>query len=129
MIDSLQRGFGAERAGTVPRSCLSIHARVVADARAPHRRRSQRQSLDVETTVRELGSPGVDAKVLNLSAHGFMASSDGSFTPGTRVWLLLPGQPRANAVVRWADRGRFGAEFAAPIDPLAVLTALGRRAP
>ena len=36
-------------------------------------------------------------------------------------------QFNSNAVVRWASRGRFGAEFAAPVDPLSVLTALGGR--
>lgn len=107
-------------------SGLAIQARVVCDRAAPHRRRSQRKPLEVDTTVRELGAAGVEARVLNLSAHGFMAASNGDFAPGTRVWLLLPGQPRANALVRWSHRGRFGAEFAAPVDPSAVLFALDR---
>lgn len=133
-MDSLSRAFWAEPANDMPTpdmhsQGLAIQARVVSDGAAPHRRRSQRQPLVVETTVRELGAPGVEARVLNLSAHGFMAASDGEFAPGTRVWLLLPGQPRANALVKWSSRGRFGAEFASPIDPLAVFTALGRQAP
>ena len=74
------------------------------------------------------GAPGVDARVLNISAGGFMAESTADFPPGTRVWLLLPGQPRANALVKWSGRGRFGAEFAQAVDPLKVLHALGRHA-
>ena len=34
---------------------------------------------------------------------------------GTRVWLMLPGRERANAVVRWTAGDRLGAEFAEPI--------------
>jgi len=125
-MDNLSRSFWTEPAEGV--AGLAIQARVVSDGAAPHRRRSPRKPLEVETTVRELGAAGVEARVLNLSAHGFMAASDSEFAPGTRVWLLLPGQPRANALVRWCRRGRFGAEFAAPVDPLAVLVALGRNA-
>jgi len=65
--------------------------------------------------MRELGASGVDAEVLNISESGFMATADGHFDVGTRIWLMLPGRERANAVVKWTAGGRFGAEFAEPI--------------
>ena len=33
-----------------------------------------------------------------------------------RIWLIMPGRERANALVRWSDGDRIGAEFAEPIE-------------
>ena len=44
-----------------------------------------------------------------------MAETDGEFDVGSRVWLMLPGRERANAVVKWVAGEKLGAEFAAPI--------------
>ena len=65
--------------------------------------------------VREFGASGVEAKIVNISEHGFMAESDGRFEVGSRVWLMLPGRERANAVVKWTAGDKIGAEFAEPL--------------
>jgi hypothetical protein len=65
--------------------------------------------------MRELGATGVEARVLNISENGFMAVADGRFEVGSRVWLMLPGRDRANAVVKWTAGEKIGAEFAEPI--------------
>jgi hypothetical protein len=65
--------------------------------------------------MRELGANGVEAKVLNISESGFMAESEGCFEVGSRVWLMLPGQERQNAVVKWTAGDKLGAEFAEPV--------------
>lgn len=65
--------------------------------------------------MRELGELGVDAKILNISETGFMASTESHFGVGARVWLILPGRERANAVVVWVAGDRLGAAFAEPI--------------
>ena len=65
--------------------------------------------------MRELGASGIEAKVLNISERGFMAASEGRFEVGSRVWLMLPGRERANAVVKWTAGDKIGAEFAEPI--------------
>ena len=44
-----------------------------------------------------------------------MAESDGRFEVGSRVWLMLPGRERANAVVKWTAGDKLGAEFAEPV--------------
>jgi hypothetical protein len=97
--------------------------RVMIDARiARHgsdhdeRRNAPREPVEVDARVRELGSEGSEATVLNISTTGFMAETDGEFAVGARVWLILPGRERANAVVRWAEGKRIGAEFAEPIE-------------
>lgn len=73
--------------------------------------------VEIEAKMRELGANGVDARVLNLSERGFMAQTDGRFEVGSRVWLMLPGRERANAVVKWTAGDKIGAEFAEPLSP------------
>lgn len=93
-----------------------IKARIGQTADAADRRRGQRLPIELDATVRELGSNGIEARVLNISERGFMAQSEGSFEVGSRVWLMLPGKGRANAVVKWIAGDKLGAEFAEPID-------------
>ena len=92
-----------------------IKARI-ADAGDPSdRRRFSRHSVEIDARVRELGETGIDARISNISESGFMAESDGRFEVGSRVWLMLPGRERANAVVKWTAGDKLGAEFAEPI--------------
>ena len=92
-----------------------IRARI-ADAEDPSdRRRIWRQPVALDAHMRELGETGVDARIVNISERGFMAQSEGRFEVGCRVWLILPGRGRANAVVRWTAGDKLGAEFAEPI--------------
>jgi hypothetical protein len=92
-----------------------IKARI-EEARDPKdRRRVNRHSVEIGARVRELGAEGFEARVLNISETGFMAEADGEFEVGTRVWLILPGRERANALVRWIAGKRIGGEFAEPI--------------
>jgi hypothetical protein len=100
-------------------SFVAFDARI-APQKGDERRRSSRVSVKVEGTMRELGASGVEAKVLNLSERGFMAEANGEFEVGSRVWLIVPGRDRANAVVKWIAGDRLGAEFAEPV-PLETL--------
>ena len=90
-----------------------IRARIAEDD--SDRRRAARHSVELDAKLRELGESGVEARVLNISASGFMAESEGNFEVGSRVWLMLPGRDRANAVVKWTAGDKLGAEFAEPI--------------
>jgi hypothetical protein len=102
-------------------SFVTIKARIAED-HGDDRRRFPRLPVELEAKVRELGASGVEAKVLNISERGFMAASDGRFEVGSRVWLMLPGRERANAVVKWTAGDKLGAEFSEPV-ALADLTA------
>jgi hypothetical protein len=92
-----------------------IKARIGESVDPADRRRSSRRPVDIEARVRELGTTGVEARIVNISEHGFMAESDTSFDIGTRVWLMLPGRERANAVVKWVAGDKIGAEFSEEI--------------
>jgi len=93
---------------------VTISARIAED-QSDERRRASRVPVELEGTMRELGASGVDARVLNISERGFMAIAEGRFEVGSRVWLMLPGRERANAVVKWTAGDKIGAEFAQPV--------------
>jgi phage FluMu gp28-like protein len=101
-----------------------IKARIAEDN--SERRQYSRHRVTLDATVRELGTTGIEATVLNISEQGFMAQSEAEFEVGSRVWLILPGRERANAVVKWIAGDKLGAEFAEPIT-LSGLKTAGRR--
>ena len=92
-----------------------IKARIEEARDSSDRRRTSRHPVELGARVRELGAEGYEARVLNISETGFMAEAEGEFEVGTRIWLILPGRERANALVRWIAGKRIGAEFAEPI--------------
>ena len=94
-------------------SFVTIRARIAEDE--SDRRRFPRLPVELDARMRELGAEGIEARVVNISERGFMAVADGRFEVGTRVWLMLPGRDRANAVVKWIAGDKIGAEFAEPI--------------
>lgn len=94
-------------------SFVTIKARIGEDD--SDRRQGSRLPVELEAKMRELGASGVEARVLNISEHGFMAVTESRFEVGSRVWLMLPGRDRANAVVKWTAGDKIGAEFAEPI--------------
>ncbi len=92
-----------------------LKARIANDVDPTDRRRSARMPVEMDAHVRELGSEGSEARVVNISDTGFMAESAGDFDVGSRIWLILPARDRASAIVRWTAGNRLGAEFSEPI--------------
>lgn len=106
-----------------------IAAKIAPDLTREPRRREPRMPLEASIPMRGFGAAGVDATLVNISSHGFMAETDADIEAGSRVWLTLPGLRRVSALVVWNDNGRLGGQFAEPIDPLKVFHALGRSLP
>jgi hypothetical protein len=99
---------------------LAIDARIAEDRSPADRRLQPRAPVDLEAHVREMGSTGTEARLLNISPTGFMAETGADYEVGARVWLILPGRERASAVVRWTAAGKLGAEFAEPLSEEAL---------
>jgi len=97
-------------------SFVTIKARISEAGDPSDRRRSSRLAVEIDARVRELGNEGCEARLINISETGFMAQSSGQFDVGTRIWLMLPGRERANALVRWVAGDKIGAEFAESIN-------------
>lgn len=57
----------------------------------------------------------IDARVVNISTHGFMARADGEFTPGEHFVIDLPVVGERLAKIAWALGGRVGGQFIVPI--------------
>jgi hypothetical protein len=92
-----------------------MKARIAEASDQDDRRNARRLPVELDATMRELGASGVEARVLNISDRGFMAQTEAHFEVGSRIWLMLPGRERANAVVKWTAGDRLGAEFAEPL--------------
>jgi len=56
------------------------------------------------------------ARVRNLSGSGAMIEAERSLSTGALVELQMADGRSCRGVVRWAERGRFGMEFAQPFD-------------
>ena len=112
MAASASPSIRRSSSSAVETSFVTIDARIAEDR--SDRRRASRVPVELEAKMRELGAEGVEARVLNISEGGFMAESEGRFEVGSRVWLMLPGRERANAVVKWTAGDKIGAEFAEP---------------
>lgn len=102
-----------------------INAKIAFDPQTELRRGEQRIELEADVSFHVLGDSWQDARLVNISSRGFMAEAGVGVTPGTRVWLLLPGAGRVNAQVIWVRGTRLGGSFIEPIDPLRVLQAVG----
>lgn len=100
-----------------------IKARIAEASDPSDRRRLPRLPVELEVKMRELGASGVEARVLNISESGFMAQTDAHFEVGSRIWLILPGRDRANAVVKWTAGDKIGAEFSEPVSLDGLLSA------
>lgn len=99
---------------------MPIDARIAKDPAGSERRGQPRAAVDLEAHVREMGTTGTEARVLNISAEGFMAETVTEHEVGARVWLILPGRERASAIVRWTAAGKLGAQFAEPLSDEAL---------
>lgn len=102
-----------------------IHAKIALEAEVDPRR-EERASISADVALRQLGRNAVEGRLINISSRGFMAETRAVIEPGSRVWLTLPGAGRINGLVHWTKNGRVGGEFAEPVDPLAVMQALGK---
>lgn len=94
---------------------------------APKSRVSDRVPVQLGAGLRQRGASGISVEVLDLSTHGFRASTHLELEPGTDVWLRLPGLESCHAVVAWRRGNLIGCQFERPLHP-AVLEMIVRKA-
>ena len=98
----------------------------LALAGIPKDRKADRASVDIDAGLRRRGASGVSVQILDLSTHGFRASTHLDLPPGADVWLKLPGLEAMHSRVAWMNGHCVGCEFVRPLHP-AVLDMVVRR--
>lgn len=98
----------------------------LATAPAARPRQAERTPVDIGAGLRQRGASGVSVEIVDLSTHGFRASTHLDLQPGTDVWLKLPGLEAMHSHVAWTDGHWVGCEFVRPLHP-AVLQMVVRR--
>lgn len=93
---------------------------------APKSRVSERVPIEIGAGLRQRGASGVSVLVMDLSTHGFRASTHLELPEGTDVWLRLPGLEPYHAKVAWSKGQYIGCAFERPLHP-AVLDMIVRK--
>lgn len=84
-------------------------------------RKAERTNVALGAGLRQRGASGVTVQILDLSTHGFRASTHLDLQPGCDVWLKLPGLEPLHAKVAWTSAHYVGCAFERPLHP-AVLS-------
>src|ERR1044072_1211986 len=92
---------------------------------APKSRASERVSIELGAGLRQRGASGVSVLVMDLSIHGFRASTHLELPDGTDVWLRLPGLEACHAKVMWSKGQYIGCAFERPLHPAVLDRILG----
>ena len=88
-------------------------------------RKAERADVAIGAGLRQRGAGGVTIQILDLSTHGFRASTHLELQIGTEVWLKLPNLEAWHAKVAWMNGHMLGCEFMRPLHP-AVLDMIVR---
>ncbi len=83
----------------------------------PGARKAERCHVEMGAGLRQRGASGVSVQILDLSTHGFRASTHLDLPPGTDVWLKLPGLEAWHSRVAWMNGHLVGCEFIRPLHP------------
>lgn len=95
-----------------------ISAHLATTPAAPaNARNSERKRVEIGAGLRQRGASGVSVQILDLSTHGFRASTHLDLQKGADVWLKLPGLEALHARVAWMDGYLVGCEFLRPLHP------------
>ena len=89
-------------------------------------RQAERENVEIGAGLRQRGASSVSAQILDLSTHGFRASTHLDLQLGADVWLKLPGLEAMHAKVAWSNSHFVGCSFERPLHP-AVLQMVVRR--
>ena len=89
----------------------------LATAADANGRKAERCGVDIGAGLRQRGASGVTVQILDLSTHGFRASTHLDLQQGADVWLKLPGLEPLHAKVAWSNAHFIGCAFERPLHP------------
>jgi hypothetical protein len=89
----------------------------LSTAAAANPRKAERATVDLGAGLRQRGASNVTVQILDLSTHGFRASTHLDLQTGADVWLKLPGLEALHAKVAWSNAHFVGCAFERPLHP------------
>jgi hypothetical protein len=98
----------------------------LATAAGSNERKAEREHVELGAGLRQRGASGVTVQIVDLSTHGFRASTHLDLPKGADVWLKLPGLEPLHAKVAWMNGHLVGCAFEKPLHP-AVLQMMVRK--
>jgi hypothetical protein len=98
----------------------------IATAAGGYCRLTERADCQIGAGIRQRGASAVGAHIIDLSTHGFRASTHLDLQVGADVWLKLPGLEAMHAKVAWTTSHFVGCAFERPLHP-AVLEMIVRK--
>lgn len=87
-------------------------------------RSAEREEVFFRTRCSTAAQRNVPVQIVNISATGFMARTEGDFAIGDIVTVKMPVVSETRATIRWALGGRVGAQFERMIDLTSYLNML-----
>lgn len=95
-------------------------------------RKAERNPTRIHAALRPRGLANIEVRVIELSTHGFRASTPANLEPNTEVRLRLPGLEPWPARVVWVTDAGYeslvGFEFERPLHPAVLATILQKAA-
>ena len=89
-------------------------------------RSAPRIRLKIPASMRPSGSPGFSVIVRDMSLSGVACEALTGMSPGTRVWLTLPGLSALPAKIIWNDGTIVGCAFDTLLNPAVMANILAR---
>lgn len=89
-------------------------------------RSAPRIRLKIPASMRPSGSPGFSVIVRDMSLSGVACEALTGMSPGTRVWLTLPGLSALPAKIIWNDGTMVGCAFDTLLNPAVMANILAR---
>ncbi|MDP9415096.1 MAG: PilZ domain-containing protein [Pseudomonadota bacterium] len=105
---------------------VDLTAQLATAPGAENARKAERQPVEMGAGLRQRGASGVTVAILDLSTHGFRASTHLDLMPGADVWLKLPGLEALHAKVMWANAHYVGCAFEKPLHPAVLQMVVSR---
>jgi hypothetical protein len=98
----------------------------LATSAAENGRKAERKGVHIGAGLRQRGASGVTVDILDLSTHGFRASTHLDLQTGADVWLKLPGLEALHAKVAWSNAHYIGCAFERPLHPAVLQMMVGK---
>lgn len=89
-------------------------------------RSAPRIRLNIPASMRPSGSPGFSVIVRDMSLSGVACEALTGMSPGTRIWLTLPGLIALPAKIIWNDGTIVGCAFDTLLNPAVMANILAR---